>query len=107
MFAVVDAEALILCADEDRRHDVSNDEHCEECIVQVAMIYVVKNGEQYQASSTSNRRDNADDGEKLLPVGRVWCEFAQMSQPSLSDERQSECDDGRRAHGNEERLQVP
>jgi len=101
MLAVVDTEPLVLSANEDGGDDVANDEDCEEDVVERAVVDVVEDGEQDQAGCTSDRGNDAKNGQDLLPVGGVWGELAQMSQPPLCNEGNIESDDRGRTHCNE------
>lgn len=82
----MDAEALVLCADEDGADDVADDEDDEAVVVDARVAVGVEDGQEDEANGADDARNNGDDAEALLPPARVWSELAAMAQPALGDE---------------------
>lgn len=62
----MDAQALVLGAEEHGGQDVSRDEEEEEPVVQVRVVVRVKNGQENQAGRARDRADDGEHGQDLL-----------------------------------------
>lgn len=98
----MDAEALVLPADEDGADDVAADEEAQEDLVEAVVAHRVEDGEEDEAGAAGDGGDDAGEGEEFLPDGRVGVEAAGVAEPALEDEGQVEGDDSYRGHGDEE-----
>lgn len=71
MLAVLDAQALVLPADEDGRDEIAADEEEQEYIVQFWVAVRVEDAEADEAHGADNGKENGQDHEHLLQDGRV------------------------------------
>lgn len=62
VLAEVDAEALVLGADEDGADDVARDEEEQEGVVQVRVVQGVEDGEQDESAGARDGEDDWDGG---------------------------------------------
>lgn len=106
MLAEVDAEALVLPANEDGTDDIAYDENSEEDVVQAVVVDAVEDGKEDEACAASDGGHDADAAIDFLPDGCVGREFTGMPQPSLKDEGNVKTDDGYGGHGDEEGLEA-
>lgn len=104
--AVVDAEALVLGAQEHGGQDVAGDEQQQEPVVQVGVVVRVEDRQEDQARRPGDGADDGEDGEDLLGRRRVGREAPGVSEPPLGHEPQVEEDGGDDGARDEERLQA-
>jgi hypothetical protein len=124
VLAVVDAEALILPANEDGGNDIASpktrqrtvpvevgtenlQEQNQESIMEVWMVESVENAKQNDARRSGNAGNNGQHRQHLLPPRSVVCQPTRMAQIPLEDKGQVQYHYRYGAHGNEERLQIP
>lgn len=105
MLSIVNAEALILGAEEDGGEDETADEDEEEAIMESVMSICVKDGEEDEACGASDGEDDGEDGEDFLRGAGIGDQSARVSKPAFGHEAQvkgNRCDD---AAGDEQRLE--
>lgn len=106
MLAVVDAKALILCADEDGGDDVASDEDAEHGIVDVGILDGVKDGEEDESEGADDGEDDCANGQALLNARSIVRQTALVSEVALKNESNVEDDDSDCGAGDEQRLQA-
>lgn len=87
---IMDAQPLILGADQNGAEDVSGDEEEEEAIVHVRVAVGVEDGEEDQPDRARDGEDDAEHAEHLLRARGVAREPARVSQVPLREEGQVE-----------------
>lgn len=106
MLAVVDSQALILPADEDRADNVANDEHSQADVVHAVVVVVVVDGEEDKTDSAYDRSNDTQQRVDLLPDRCVRRKLAGMAHVTLGDEGEVKGHNSHRGHGDEHGLKV-
>lgn len=101
VLAVLDAEALVLCADEDGGDPVAADEEQEEDVVELVMPPGVEDGQQDEAAGTDDGEEDGEAHEDEFADAAVGCESASLSEDELGGEGQVEEDGANGAHCDE------
>lgn len=65
-FAVVDAQPLVLGADEDGVDDVADYEEAYEAVVEVLVVQGVEDGQEDEAGGAGDGGDDGDHGQRFL-----------------------------------------
>lgn len=102
MFAVMDAQTLVLPAYENGTYYVADDEEGEENVVETVVVDGVEDGEEDEAYAASDGCDDGYEGVEFLPYGGVGGKASGVAEPALGDEGDVEgygCCGG---HGDEE-----
>jgi hypothetical protein len=86
VLAKMDAQALVLPADEDGADDVADNEDGEEDVVEAVVVYAVEDGKKDEACGAGDGGGDTDTAVDFLPDGGVGGEFARVSEPALEDE---------------------
>lgn len=106
VLAVLDAEALVLPADEDGGQQVAGDEEHEEDVVQLGVAGRVEARQAGQADGADEGEEDGEAREHLLAQARVGHEAALVPQPPVEAEGQVEEDGGDDAARHEQRLEL-
>lgn len=106
VLGVVDAEALVLGADEDGREQVADDEEAEEDVVQARVAGRVEDAQADEADSADEGPEDGEAREDLFAQRRVGHEAAAVAEPAVREERGVEQHGGEDAARDEERLEL-
>lgn len=84
--SVMDAQALVLGAQEDGGQDISGNEKQKKAVVQVRVAICVEDGQEDKARGAGDRANDGEDGQDFLCSGRVRGEAPDVSEPSFGHE---------------------
>lgn len=106
MVRVLDAQALVLPANEDGREQVAAHEEEQKEQVEVLVAVGVKDAETDEADGADDGEEDCEAVENLLADGGVGHEAALVAEPAVGKEGEVEEDGGEDAAGDEEGLEV-
>lgn len=101
----MDAQALVLGADEDGAEEVAAHEEQEEAVMQPGVAVRVEDAEEDEAGGAAHGADDAQHAEDLLRDAEVFRQAARVAEPALRGEGEVEEDGRDDGAGDEERLE--
>lgn len=106
VLAVVNSQALVFPADEDRADNVANNKDTKTDVVHAVVVVVVVDGKEDKTDCAYDCSYYAEYRIDLLPDRCVRREFAGMTQIALEDKGEVESNNSNRRHGDEHGLEV-
>jgi len=104
--SVVDAQTLVLGAQEDCGQDVAGNKQEEKAVMHVRVAICVEYRQEDEACGSGDRANDGEDGQDLLRGRRVRGETTGVSEPAFGHEAQVQEDSRDDGAGDEERFET-